>query len=47
MLVAAPEVAGPVEDLLAAGGRAAAERLGIGAIGRETVDKTGQDASIK
>ena len=44
MLVAAPEVAGPVEDLLAAGGRAAAERMGIGAIGRETVDKAGQDA---
>jgi uncharacterized protein YukE len=44
MLVAAPEVAGPVEDLLAAGGRAAAERLGIGAAGRETVDKAGQEA---
>ena len=44
MLIAAPEVAGPVEDLLAAGGRAAAERMGIGAIGRGAVDDAGQQA---
>jgi uncharacterized protein YukE len=44
MVVSAFTGVGAVEDVLAAGGRAAAARMGIGAVGRETAEKAGQDA---
>lgn len=44
MVVSAFTGVGAVEDLLAAGGRAAAARMGIGVVGRETAEKAGQDA---
>lgn len=41
---AAPVAAGPIDDILANGATAIAERFGIGSIGRQAVDTAEQDA---
>lgn len=44
VMVATLPFGGAIEDVLAGGGRALAEELGVGAGGREAVDKAGTDA---